>query len=347
MTRTLLPVSWYIDPAAYQRDRQRIFARNWALFGPEAGLREPRSWRADTVNGWPLFVIRGDDGILRGFHNVCRHRAAKLLADGTGACARIVCPYHAWTYDLTGALRKAPNFGPEDALDLAAHGLFPVRVEIWNELVFVCLDDEAPGLAAWLGSLPALCDEFPKPADLALDGGFSAEGDCNWKAYCENTVEGYHLPTVHRRLNAAVDRANTQIEAYDEGRLVVFHVTYAGGDTTLRGNQGIWFYRFPGFQGVAGARSFKAERIEPISPTRMKLTNWSWFASLSPEEKADSIAWNRQITREDMGICETVQRNFEAGVYHEGVLSPLQEGHLARLQALVLDAIDGAGGHAS
>ncbi len=342
MTKTLLPVSWYIDADAYQRDRKRIFARNWSLFGPEAGLREARSWRADSVNGWPVFVIRGDDGILRGFHNVCRHRAARLLTGETGSCARIVCPYHAWTYDLTGALRKAPNFGAEGELDLAERGLFPIRVECWNELVFVCFDESAPDLTTWLGSLPALCDEFPRPADLALNGSFSAEGDCNWKAYCENTVEGYHLPLVHKRLTAAVDRSHTQIKAYDEGRLVVFHVSYAGEDSALRGNQGIWFYRFPGFQGVAGARSFKAERIEPLSPTRMKLTNWSWFADLSAEERADSTAWNKQITAEDMGVCESVQRNFEAGVYQSGVLSPLQEGHLARLQTLIAEAIGGA-----
>ncbi|QEX16142.1 (2Fe-2S)-binding protein [Hypericibacter terrae] len=340
MTKTLLPVSWYIDAEAYQRDRTHIFARNWSLFGPEAGLREARCWHADTVNGWPVFVVRGDDGVLRGFHNVCRHRAARLLTGETGSCARIVCPYHAWTYDLTGALRKAPNFGAEGELDLAGRGLFPVRVECWNELVFVCFDESAPDLSNWLGSLPALCHEFPRPADLALNGSFSAEGDCNWKAYCENTVEGYHLPLVHKRLTAAVDRSHTQIKAYDEGRLVVFHVTYAGEDSALRGNQGIWFYRFPGFQGVAGARSFKAERIEPLSPTRMKLTNWSWFADLSAEERADSTEWNKQITREDMGVCESVQRNFEAGVYQSGVLSPLQEGHLARLQTLIAEAIN-------
>jgi choline monooxygenase len=340
MTQTLLPVSWYVDPEAHQRDRQRIFARNWSLFGPEAGLREARSWRTDSVNGWPVFVIRGDDGVLRGFHNVCRHRAARLLTGETGSCARIVCPYHAWTYDLTGALRKAPNFGAEGELDLAERSLFPIRVACWNELVFVCFDERAPDLTTWLGSLPALCDEFPQPAGLTLSGSFSAEGDCNWKAYCENTVEGYHLPLIHKRLTAAVDRSHTQIKAYDEGRLVLFHVTYTGEDSALRGNQGIWFYRFPGFQGVAGARSFKAERIEPLSPTRMKLTNWSWFADLSAEERADSTEWNKQITREDMGVCESVQRNFEAGVYQSGVLSPLQESHLARLQRLIVEAID-------
>jgi choline monooxygenase len=337
--KTLLPVSWYIDPEAYQRDRKHIFAPNWSLFGPEAGLHQPRSWRADIVNGWPVFVIRGDDGVLRGFHNVCRHRAARLLNGESGSCARIVCPYHAWTYDLTGALRKAPNFGADGDLDLTERGLFPIRVETWNELIFLCFDPDAPDLMSWLGSLPRLCDEFPRPNTLKLDGSFTAEADCNWKAYCENTVEGYHLPLIHRRLAAAVDRENTQIRSYDEGRLVVFHVTYAGDDSSLRGNQGIWFYRFPGFQGVAGARSFKAERIEPIAPTRMKLTNWSWFADLSADERADSTDWNKQITREDMGICETVQRNFEAGVYESGVLSPLQETHLARLQVLITEAV--------
>ena len=84
MTETL-PAEWYTDQAIHRRERVTIFACNWCLFGPAAELANPGDYRAAVINGWPVFVIRGHDGVLRGFHNVCRHRAAQILADGDGA----------------------------------------------------------------------------------------------------------------------------------------------------------------------------------------------------------------------------------------------------------------------
>lgn len=334
-----LPASWYTDEAIFKREREAIFARNWALFGPLSDVAEPGSWRADTVNGWPVFVARGEDGQLRGFHNVCRHRGATLLSEQEGRCRLVVCPYHAWSYDLKGALVRTPNFGEETQFDRSRYGLHPIDVATWGGLVFIRITPGGPDLMTWLGSIPKLCADFPAAGEMEYWGHFSAEGACNWKAYCDNTVEGYHLPTVHKRLNAAVDRDNTSIKSFDEGRLVVFDVTYVSDGSTLRGAKGIWFYRFPGFQGVAGARGFKADRIEPVNVNRMRYTNWSWFREISKAEREDSMAWSRQIAAEDIGICETVQRNMETGVYGTGVLSPLQEGHIARLQQLVREGV--------
>jgi choline monooxygenase len=335
-----LPARWYVDEAILRRERQAIFARNWTLFGPEHEVEEPGQWRAQRINGWPIVVVRDEKGVLRAFHNVCQHRGAELVeSEGSGQCRLLVCPYHAWSYDLAGRLVRTPNFGEETGFDKAEHGLFPVRVETWAGLVFVCLDPKAPSLMSWLGTIPELCRPFPLAADMEFHSSFSTGGACNWKAYCDNTVEGYHLPTVHKRLTAAVDRDNTSIKSFDDGRLVVFDVTYRSEGSDLRGNKGIWFYRFPGFQGVAGARSFKADRIEPVDAGHMRYTNWSWFRELGEAERRDSMAWSREIAAEDIGVCETVQRNMAAGIYETGVLSPLQEGHIARLQQLVREAV--------
>jgi choline monooxygenase len=334
-----LPAHWYVDAGILARERETIFARNWALFGPEEQVAEPGTWRADTVNGWPLLVARGEDGRLRAFHNVCRHRGAALLGGDSARGRLAVCPYHAWSYDLTGRLVATPNFG-EVRLDKPAYGLLPVAVDTWGGLVFVRVSPEGESLRTWLGSIPSLAEPFAKTADLALHADrITIEGSCNWKAYCDNTVEGYHLPTVHKRLNAAIDRDNTSIVSKDGGRLVVFDVTYASDGSGLRGAKGIWFYRFPGFQGVLGGRIFKADRIEPVTAGRMRYSNWSWYRDLSGTEIDDSQAWSKQIAEEDIGVCESVQRNMEAGVYTTGVLSPLQEGHIAAIQRLVRDAV--------
>ena len=339
MVTKTLPASWYVDENIYRLERKNIFARNWMLFAPEAEIGGPGHWRADILSGWPIVVVRDDDGALRAFHNVCRHRGAMLVAGGSGSCRQFTCPYHAWTYDLAGRLKHTPRFGDAEGFNAADHGLIPLQVGSWAGLVFVCVDLSAPDLATWLGQLPKLCEGFPAPPDLEFHGDFAVEADVNWKAYCDNTVEGYHLPSVHHRLASSVEAAKTRIVSYDEGRLILFHVTYAGGGSSLRGNHGIWFYRFPGFQGVAGARGFKAERIEPLGPRRQRSLSWAWYRDLSRTERDDAFNWARTIVEEDLGICATVQRNMEAGIYESGVLSPLQENHTAHFQALVRAAV--------
>ncbi len=339
MTETL-PASWYTDPALAERERRAIFAANWTLFGPEHEVVAAGAYAARAINGWPVIVLRDKDSNLRAFHNVCRHRAAALLTDGTGTCkGKIVCPYHGWSYEQDGRLALAPRFG--EALDPDEAALLPVRVDTWRGCVFVCMDPTAPDLAAWLGSLHDLCEAYPTIETMDYHGNFVVDGRANWKTYCDNTVEGYHLPFVHQRLTRAVAGAAVEIRDYDDHRLVCFHVAYRGGDTGLRGDSGLWFYRYPGFQAVLGPTSMKMERIEPAGPGALRSESWAWYGpELGGNERTDSFAWAEAIVREDMGVCETVQRNLEAGAYDKGWLSPAMETHTAAFQALVRQALE-------
>lgn len=325
----------YTDAAIAQKERQAIFARNWAVFGPAHEVAEPGSYAAQSVNGWPILVLRDRAGDLRAFHNVCRHRAAALLGDGTGTCkAKLTCPYHGWTYDLDGRLALAPRFG--ETLDPDAMALLPVQVEVWRGCVFVCVDRDAPGLMDWLGPLPEICAPYPETGSLAYRGGFTVEGRANWKTYCDNTLEGYHLPFVHERLAGAVAGGSIRFESHLGGRLVCFNVTYRGDGVDLRGNTGVWFWRYPGFQAVVGPTGFKAERIEPVGAGALRSLSWAWYdKAMAQTEANDSFAWAETIVNEDLGICTTVQRNLEAGAYDTGLLSPAMEEHTARFQAIV------------
>lgn len=330
--RPSLPARFYVCPELAARERRAIFAANWALFGPERELAAGR-YVARAVNGWPLLVLRDGAGRLRAFHNACRHRGAALFAEGAGPCpAEIVCPYHGWRYASDGRLLLAPRFGAPPPVA----GLLAVRVATWRGLVFVCIDEAAPDLEAWLGSLPSLAAGYPETTTMAWRGSFAVEGRANWKTYCDNTVEGYHLPFVHKRLSAAVAGATVEIRGYDDGRLVCFHVAYRGEDRALRGDGGLWFYRYPGFQAVLGPTGFKAERIEPLGAGALRSTSWAWYAAgLGEKEAAASFAWAEEIVREDLAVCETVQRNLEAGAWQGGWLSPAMEEHTAAFQDLV------------
>lgn len=340
LTETL-PAAWYVDEAIHRRERAAIFARNWCLFGPEAELASAGDYSAAVINGWPVFIVRGHDGALRGFHNVCRHRAAQLLADGAGNCNMIRCPYHAWSYDLEGRLKAMPGFGEDPDFDRADYGLFPLRVETWNGLVFFRVEAGGDDLTTWLGDIPALCAKYPTTAELDYHGVFTVDGEANWKTYCDNTVEGYHLSMVHPSLTRAVVADTVEIVPHDGGRMVAFHVDYEDQGANLRGGDGLWFYRFPGFQATLSARGFKAERIEALGPGRLRSSHWNWFGDIDAGEREAAFAWAQEIAREDLGVCETVQRNLAAGIYQTGILSPAQESNTALLQNLVREALDG------
>jgi phenylpropionate dioxygenase-like ring-hydroxylating dioxygenase large terminal subunit len=337
MAASILPAAWYTDLAVHAAERRTIFAANWALFGPEHEVAASGAWRAACVNGWPLIVARGRDGVLRAFHNACRHRGAAVVPDGAGTAEQFRCPYHGWRYDLDGTLALAPRFGP---IERAEHGLMPARVATWRGLVFVCVDAAAPDLMAWLGVIPGLCAPFATDA-MDYHGSFAVEGRANWKTYCDNTVEGYHLPHVHPRLTSAVDPADIRIVPHDGGRTVAFHVTYRADGAELRGREGLWFYRFPGFQATLSASAFKAERIEPVGAGRLRSTSWQWFGAIDGAARADAFAWARAIVEEDLGVCETVQRTLEAGAFARAVLSEAEESNVALFQRLVHDALGG------
>jgi len=121
-----LPASWYFDPAVYQREREAVFGAAWLCVAFAGQLSEPGQYVATTIAGWPILVVRGDDGELRGFHNVCRHRAGPLAWDGEGRAASLVCRYHGWNYDHCGDLKRARDFGDQPPSGVRLSGM---RVE--------------------------------------------------------------------------------------------------------------------------------------------------------------------------------------------------------------------------
>src|SRR5438067_5635561 len=137
MAATTLPSSWYGDASRHERERRRIFGREWLFFSFADHLRAPGDYVATDIAGWNLLVAVDDDGQLRGHHNVCRHRAGPLVEPGNGHVPSLVCRYHGWAYGLDGGLRSARDFGEFDCTEIA---LGPIRVATWRGLVFVNVD---------------------------------------------------------------------------------------------------------------------------------------------------------------------------------------------------------------
>jgi choline monooxygenase len=193
-----LPHRYYHDAEIYSYECEHVFRRHWWLIGIEAALAAPGDYLAFKLMKWPLVIVRDQAGGLRGFYNLCRHRAGPLVLDGTGHCRDFVCRYHGWRYACTGELLKAPGFEADAVGDPAQMGLLPVRVQSWNGLVFVCLDETAPDLEAWLGDIPPIAARFDTTASMQFDGEACKSARANWKTYGDNSCEGYHVGMVHR-----------------------------------------------------------------------------------------------------------------------------------------------------
>jgi len=194
-----LPASWYSDPAILDLELERIFGRTWQYAGVVEQVSEPGAFITCRAGVTPVLVVRGRDDELRAFVNVCRHRGHEV-ASGCGKRETLQCPYHAWTYDLDGSLRKAPRSEREPGFDNADWSLCPVLVDTWGPLVFVNADLGAAPLSETLGDLPA---EITR---RGLDpAGFDYKGrsrelliEANWKIVVENFLECYHCPVAHQ-----------------------------------------------------------------------------------------------------------------------------------------------------
>jgi choline monooxygenase len=323
-----LPASWYVDPAVYERERTAIFAREWQVVGAASRVAEPGTYIAAEMAGWPVVVVRDATGSIRGFHNVCRHRAAPLVEAGAGSCSGgFVCPYHGWSYATDGTLRRARDFG----CNPGEQSLLPVRAEAWRGLLFVNLDMGAAPLLASLGAFAAEAAGFDMEA-FELTDESSHVVACNWKTYADNYGEGYHVPFVHPELNRQIDARAYQVDVFD--RWCRHSAPARDGSLTT----GSWLWRFPNLGLNLYPDGMNVERFTPLGPDRTRI-DYSFFfrdGSHDPE----TIALSTEILAEDAAICEAVQRNLAAGAYAAGVLSPRHETGLAMLQRLVRESLE-------
>jgi choline monooxygenase len=339
-----LPARWYHDPEVFQQERKAIFRRHWWAIAREAQVEKAGAYVSGEIAGWPVFVVRGRDGALAGFHNVCRHRAGPLVGEGAGTCKVLCCRYHGWTYELDGGLREAPGIPLDGDFDPADFSLHPVRVETWNGLVFACIDADAPGLTAWLGDVAEIARGFPAIADMEFQGELVKEGRTNWKAYGDNSCEGYHVKLVHRALGKAVPGEQVEIRPYENGGFVGFDVSYrpTKADPSRHG-RGFWIYKFPGLLLHFSDYAFNMETVIPTGPRTIRLLRWFWCAEALARDRGTSaraaIDSAEQVMGEDLEICEVVQRNLEAGIYQTGRLSPAEEVGTIYFQKQVRDAL--------
>ncbi len=329
-----IPGTWYTDPRIAERERQTVWSRTWQVVGRVTQVAEPGSYVTACVGGEPIVVVRGSDGTLRGFFNVCRHHAAEVMTAPCGQADRMRCPYHGWTYDLAGKLRGVPEAAGVRDFDRDATGLVPVAVGIWEGLVFVHLDPDPVPLADYLGTLVG------QVAPLSLGSlSFFARREyelaCNWKVFVDNYLDGgYHVPHLHAALGSALAYTDYTIECFERSCLQASPIdaTNARGvdPEVARTRKGAarYFWLYPNLMLNWYEGYLDTNLVIPLGIDRTRVIFEFYFDDVSPaaaERNAASITVCDRIQEEDHAICESVQRGLHSRAYRAGRLMVRRE----------------------
>jgi choline monooxygenase len=330
-----LPWSWYTDPEVLRREQERIFRGAWQYAGPADHVAEPKSFLTCQAGDLPVVVVRDEDGDLRAFVNVCRHRGS-IVMEGHGRRATLQCSYHAWTYGLDGTLKAAPRADREPAFDSTGLSLLPLSVEAWGPFVFVHPAPDAPPLADTLGRLPEL---LPDLDAVRFHHRTEYELAANWKIACENFLECYHCPVAHPGFSAVVD---VDPDEYTLEANETFWSQYARLRSDKSAPAGQFHLLFPNVKLniYPGSPNLSIGPVLPVGPERAAGYLDYFFPADADEAWIEElVAFDDQVGREDRKLVESVQRGVRSGAIEHGRLLPESEQLVAAFQRRVLDAL--------
>ena len=304
-----LPGDCYTSEAWYRREVETMFMKDWLLVGRTDQIPEPGDWFTEEIVGERVLVVRGTDGVVRAFSPSCRHRGA-LVAEGAGNCRSFVCPYHEWTYGLDGALVGTPHAANIKSLDRDAHGLVPIRLEVWGGFMHVNFDADAADLMTFLGDLPEKLARY-RPEELVHTRKKTYHLACNWKVYTENSIEVYHLQGVHGATIQEIGPFDTwTIEPPAESYLNLYG-TFPGSLGILAGEAG-----FPPIEGL-GTGNTERHDLPWVLPNHHFLCSADvfWWLTMFPDGpgrtrvEVNSSFPTATVARDD--FAEVAERYYE------------------------------------
>ncbi|MDG1739148.1 MAG: aromatic ring-hydroxylating dioxygenase subunit alpha [Paracoccaceae bacterium] len=360
LPKRTLEARYYTDPAAFEIEINGLLARTWQFACHSNEIANVGDYIAFKIADQNLFAIRGRDEVVRCFYNVCQHRAHELVR-GKGNSRVVVCPYHQWTYELTGGLRAGPNIKSVPGFNRTAICLTEVRVENFNGFIFANLDIDAAPMDEWYpGVRTEIAEYIPDIEKLAPLEWVECAEACNWKVSVENYSECYHCPKCHPTFAQGVIKPETyDIQPMAEG-YVLRHLTECQSldqmsypiDLSANEHAGeyrSWFlwpmFSFQCYPGnVLNSYHWRAEDSDNCVVYR------GWFTQGGEESETirNLAVQDRETTvAEDITLVESVQRGLKSKGYVPGplVLDPdcgvMSEHSVERLQQWMREAIDG------
>ena len=327
-----IPAAWYTDPRVAEMERLKVFGKTWQLVAHTSQLQNTGDFVAIRIAGEPIVVVRGADGVLRGFFNVCRHHAAAVITQPCGQASILQCPYHGWKYGLDGSLKGMPEFEGVENFERSQNGLLPVRVETWECFVFVNLEPNAASLRDFLGGLVKRVS--PRGiSNLHFFERRSYDIHCNWKVFVDNYLDGgYHVPHLHKGLSSVLDYKQYTIENEDRYCLqsspMVSSDEDAATGATRKGDRAWYFWQYPNLMINCYEGYMDTNYVIPVDADRCSVIFDFYFSDVSEssrEYNKQSVNVGNRVQDEDLGICEDVQRGLKSRAYGAGRLSVRRE----------------------
>ena len=337
-----IPSILYIDPASFALETERVFGRTWQLVGRTDQAAEPGQYFTAEIGVEAIVVVR-DGAVLRGFHNICRHRAGPV-AEGCGKRQTLQCRYHGWTYRLNGELLRAPEMEAACDFTAAAMHLVPIQVATWGPLVFANLDPAAPSLEHFFDDIAERSERFAVTT-MRYVGRKSWTIACNWKTYVDNYLEGYHIPVVHPTLHKELDYDEYKVELHRYYSLQHAPIRAGrGGDrkyeATTAGEEAQYYWVFPNLMLNIYQGQMQTNVVIPRGVDSCEVV-FEWYAHEPPADVATDPTWSKlmafsdEIQAEDIEICERVQKNLRSRSYDRGRYAPTRENGVHHFHSLL------------
>jgi glycine betaine catabolism A len=358
-----LPGSAYTDVPVFAAEQERIFERSWTCVALATDLAAPGAFRTVTVGRESVVLVRGRDGAVRAFLNVCRHRGARLCTEESGQLRRnLQCPYHAWTYDLAGKLVAAPNLTSMPDVGRDEYGLLAVHLREWLGYVWICLAPEPPSFEAdvlgevvtRLGDITAI--ESYGIEHLALGRRITYDVAANWKLIVENFMECYHCATIHPELTEVLPEfADGYAAQYYVGHGAEFGSEIAG--FTVDGTAGP--VRLPGISADQDRRYYAitvkpqvfvnlvpdhviVHRMTPLAPDRTVVEcDWLFARDVvaAGSDIGPSVELFHRVNAQDFAACERTQPAMNSRAYRDGGVLVPSEHHIGQFHTWVADRL--------
>ena len=351
-----LPSHLYLDESIYEQEKQKIFYCNWHYAGHLSQLNKPGDYLTATVADESIFIVRGQDETLRGFYNVCRHRAHQLL-EGSGNTRNIVCPYHAWSYALDGELRHARISEKVPGFDKSEFCLQPVRVDTLCDLVFFnldpnaeSLDSQAPGLAQ------DLQERIPELGNLRAAESISPFGSAiaaNWKVVVDNFVECYHCSLVHPEFASLVDMSSFQMDTFSNWSRQLAPDTRPDNtaypfDSDAPVQSAAFWYLWPttSIGMFPGSPNLIVLSILPLGHEKTSFSGYQYALDIDQDDDMRQQYQTDVLSPPDVALCESVQKGLRSQSYDQGRFmvdpdtSGIAEHAVHQFHRLVLSALE-------
>jgi len=349
-----------MEPGLYRSEEilglehELIFNREWLCVGRAADIKAPGDYLTFRIGDQPVVTIRGKDGVVRSFANICLHRMMQLLT-GSGNCRRIVCPYHAWTYDIDGRVIGARYMDKSAGFKPREQKLPEIRTEIWHGWVYVTLNPQAPAVAEQLAELDGIVSRYRMEHYVPV-ATEDYVWNTNWKLLTENFMESYHLPVAHRATVGAwfpVDDNGFDEKVFESFTYQTFtkneDATYGRAHKDNTALDGRWRYTsvmptvYPSHMYVLAPDHLWYLSLQPRGHGQVDVR---FGVALAPEVIAglpdrdgfvrDTIAFFDKVNAEDKGVVEGIYQGAKAPLSKPGRLSWMEReihdfmGYLAR-----------------